>query len=149
MNFPPPVWGSHFWKVIHYVALSYPERPSYTDKQNFKQFFSSIQYVLPCESCKQNMVSNLRQLPLEQNLENNTKLFKWTVDLHNMVRKETNKPVMSYDSARQLYLNIETEGFSNVSNQRFTKEKILVYSIVALILLFLINKFVFSKKRKR
>jgi len=150
MNFPPPVWGPHFWKAIHYVALSYPNQPSNTDKQNYRQFFNSIQNILPCESCKKNMSSNLKLLPLEPYLDNNTKLFRWTVELHNTVNKETQKPVMPYDTARKLYLNT-TEGFTNMPRQGFniTKEKILVYSIIALISLFVINKFFFSKKKRK
>ncbi len=101
MNIPPYVWGSFFWQMIHYVALSYPEEPTIIDKENYKMFFESLQYVLPCESCKDNMVLHMKDLPPV--LKNNEKLFYWTVDLHNMVREMTNKTTITYEEAKTLY----------------------------------------------
>lgn len=41
---------------------------------------------------------------LTQNIiSDSTKLFEWTVDIHNEVNKLLNKPEISYTKARQIY----------------------------------------------
>jgi len=150
MNFSPFVWGPSFWKVIHYVALSYPENPTNTDKENYKLFFSSLKNVLPCDSCKNNMSKHIKLLPLEPYLDNNRKLFRWTVQLHNMVNKETNKKEISYNDTFNIYLNDEIPDKSSKKiGFNINKERILIYIGIALVLLFFINKYFFSKKRRR
>ena len=57
-NIAPHVWGPHGWKFMHAVALAYPENPSAEEKKAAFQFFSSLEYMLPCESCKQNFRGN-------------------------------------------------------------------------------------------
>ena len=50
----PQIWGPHGWKFIHYVSLGYPENPTINDKNFYKNFYYSLQDVLPCEKCRIN-----------------------------------------------------------------------------------------------
>ena len=62
----PSIWGKHGWKFIHFVAQGYPDKPSQEQKLQYKNFFNSIQYVLPCSFCRdhytQNLINNPRVL---------------------------------------------------------------------------------------
>ena len=50
----PKIWGPHGWKFLHYVSLGYPEKPTDKEKIYYKNFYYSLQNVLPCEKCAQN-----------------------------------------------------------------------------------------------
>lgn len=100
-NIAPHVWGPHAWKFMHAVALTYPDAPSAEEKQAAQQFFSSLQYLLPCESCKLNYVKELKMFPLQPALESKQKLNEWLTALHNSVNKRLNKTVMTPEQVLQ------------------------------------------------
>ena len=64
MGLDPRIWGPKGWFFLHSIALNYPKNPTDHDKRNFKQFFESIQYVLPCPQCSQHYSENLQKNPL-------------------------------------------------------------------------------------
>ena len=98
-------WGPSGWSFIHYIALKYPKDPTNEDKEKYFTFFNTLQYVLPCEKCAANYGKNLEELPIRESLSNNADLFKWTVDIHNLVNTELNKPTLTYEEALNIYLN--------------------------------------------
>ena len=96
----PEIWGTYAWNFIHLVTLDYPKDPTDTDKQNYYNFFNSIQYVLPCAKCRRNMTSHLKKYPLTNDvLSNRDALIKWLIDLHNVVNYYTGKPMLTYADA--------------------------------------------------
>ena len=102
MHVPPEVWGPFFWHTIHIVALGYPRDPSYGHKKATKEFFESLQQLIPCPICKQHYISHMAKMPIGPSLDNRKDLFRWTVDLHNEVntmlgkRKYTETEVIEY-----------------------------------------------------
>tara|TARA_B110000285_G_scaffold51050_1_gene57991 strand:- start:1687 stop:2094 length:408 start_codon:yes stop_codon:yes gene_type:complete len=105
----PSIWGPHGWKFLHYVSMGYPNSPSYEDKSNYKNFYHSLQYVLPCEKCAMNYKQNLRKLPIDNNLESRDSLVKWVIDIHNLVNDELGKDKVDYEKALSLYTNEESK----------------------------------------
>lgn len=102
----PKVWGKYIWLSIHIIALGYPDKPSEQDKKNYKDYYTNLWKVLPCEKCSINYVRHLRELPIDENLTDTMSLFKWTVDLHNIVNKETGKRQLSFEEALEIYTKI-------------------------------------------
>ena len=100
-NIAPHVWGPHAWKFMHAVALTYPEQPSKEEKQAAFNFFTSLQYLLPCESCKLNYVKELKMFPIEDALTSKQKLNEWLAALHNSVNERLKKTVMSTEQILQ------------------------------------------------
>ena len=107
-NIAPHVWGPHGWKFMHAVALAYPDNPSTEEKRAASQFFTSLEYLLPCESCKQNFRKELQMFPLQPALESKQKLNEWLTALHNSVNKRLNKTVMSPEQVLE-YVFAETK----------------------------------------
>lgn len=103
----PNIWGKHMWASIHFIALGYPDQPSESEKNNYKSFFENIYKVLPCNTCSNHLKTTLQtQLPLSvKSLSNKDNLFKWTVDLHNIVNTRLNKPTITLDKATLTYMN--------------------------------------------
>jgi hypothetical protein len=84
----PKKWGPKAWFFLHSVALNYPLNPTQEDKNNYKTFYSSLQYVLPCSVCADNFKKHLKILPLtDSELSSRQNLFLWTVKFHNKVNQ--------------------------------------------------------------
>ena len=71
----PEIWGPHAWQFLHSITLSYPDNPTIEDKNNYAQFFNSIQNILPCQNCKDHYTQNLQEFPVEQHLDNKDSLL--------------------------------------------------------------------------
>ena len=103
----PYLWGKFVWTSIHFISLGYPMEPTSQDKVDYKNYFENLYKVLPCYACSQNYQDHLKELPITEAVMRDTKsLFKWTVQLHNIVNASLNKKQMTYEEAYQLYTNI-------------------------------------------
>jgi len=82
----PSKWGPKCWYFLHTVALNYPKNPTEDEKKHYKDFYSSVQDILPCSNCCKNYKKHLEVLPLDDNVMSTRKnLFLWTVEMHNKV----------------------------------------------------------------
>jgi len=129
----PSIWGKHGWKFIHFVAQGYPDKPSQEQKLQYKNFFNSIQYVLPCSFCRDHYTQNLINNPIDDSVLQNKKSFvDWTVKLHNIVNIQTDKEIIPYEKAINLIIDdscelekketIETIKKENIIKENITKE---------------------------
>jgi hypothetical protein len=94
-NIAPHVWGPNAWKFLHAVALTYPEQPSKEEKQAAFNFFSALEYLLPCENCKLNYRKELQMFPLQPALAGKQQLNEWLTALHNSVSVRLKKTPMT------------------------------------------------------
>lgn len=101
----PKHWGKHFWHTMHITALGYPESPTPEQIAAYKVFYTNFGNILPCKKCARNYAKHLQELPIEPALENKKKLFAWTVDLHNIVNRETGKSYWNREYAEAFYLS--------------------------------------------
>lgn len=91
MNIGTDVWGRCLWTSMHLIALGYPENPTESERQAYKRHFLSIGEVLPCIKCKENFAKHINDIPIDMFLYNKDQLFRWTVELHNIVNKANGK----------------------------------------------------------
>ena len=110
-NIKPSVWGPHGWKFMHFVSLGYPETPSQEDKRQYKEFYESLQHILPCGACAQNYKLNLQRTPIDNSLDSRDMLIKWVIDIHNKVNQETKKKTLKHEEALNLYLKQQSPLF--------------------------------------
>ena len=97
-------WGKHMWYSIHFIALAFPENPTNEDKRNYQYFFENLHTVLPCPHCSANYIKHLTQMPIHVDiLENAEGLFRWTVDMHNLVNAELGKRLWTHEEAFKFY----------------------------------------------
>jgi hypothetical protein len=103
-------WGPHTWYAIHYVALGYPSEPCENDKRIYKAFFENLGHVLPCKRCTVHYNDNLVRMPLTDEVMRTTDtLFRWTVDIHNEVNKQTGKRTYTYEEAQHVLMTLGDE----------------------------------------
>ena len=100
------IWGPHLWFSLHTISFNYPLKPSDTDKENCKNFFTTLQHVIPCSVCKKNYMRHLKELPIEKHVENRKALVYWMIDMHNLVNGEIGKKILSYDVVIKKYEHV-------------------------------------------
>ena len=132
-------WGTPGWKFIHIVALSYSDNPTDDDKNNYKNFFTNIQNILPCKICAQHYKDNLNKHKLTNDvLSCSNELFNWTVRMHNEVNILNNKKIIDYDTARKMVTNC------NINNEP-KYYYYIIFILIIIILFLLFNKFNLKK----
>ena len=148
------IWGPHLWFSLHTMSFNYPIKPNNKDKNEYKSFFNSLKYVIPCSVCKKNYIRHLNEHPIQDYLDNRKSLVYWLIDMHNMVNVEIGKKLFSYDIVikkyedvyqKKIILNNETEN-QNIEGENIqsknTKYVHIIYSVFTiLIILLIINIF--------
>ena len=99
------VWGPALWHSLHTISFNYPTNPSKQDKANYKNYFTSLQYILPCIYCRENFKENLKKLPLTNKvLKNRENLSLWLYQIHELVNNNLDKKgSISYEDVRDRY----------------------------------------------
>ena len=98
MNICPTRFGPYFWTVIHMACLSAGKDLSDEKASALNDFVASLPGVLPCRQCGKHLKENLETLPFDREDP-----FRWSVDLHNLVNAQLNKPEIEYDKAFQYW----------------------------------------------
>jgi len=128
-NFEPSIWGSHAWFFLETIVLSYSNDPTDDEKKQMKQFFLSLQHVIPCEMCSYNYKTHLQEFPLnEKALSNRDELFKWIITIHNSVESSKKRtPNQAFNYYNNIYSN-------NKSNK--IKQIMFLLILICIIVLF-------------
>jgi hypothetical protein len=138
----PEIWGKYGWNFIHLVTLGYPDNPIESDKKHYYDFFSSLQYVLPCAKCRHNFSQHFRKYPLTSEiLANRRNLVRWGIDLHNVVNYYNGKPMLTYPEAMN-EINKMLETKNNFENMVYY----LLVVIAILIICFFLYRYLKEKK---
>ena len=132
-------WGRFFWTTIHVAALGYPDIVTDTTREQYKAFFISLGNVLPCGKCRRNYATHMDELPIDFYLFDKHTLFAWTVSLHNIVNRDTNKPEWSVEDAKEFYTKgkyadklIDESKSKNTNDVLLLMNSCLLFVLVAL-----------------
>ena len=144
----PETWGPHGWKFLHYVTLGYPKNPTISDKNNYKNFFLNLQYILPCQICSKNYNKHINQIPLDDDvLSDRKKLIIWGIKIHNLSSKFGNKKVYSIKEGLQEikegFINSNIKSYyceANKNCDKYSKFIPILLFIICLLLYKLFNK---------
>jgi hypothetical protein len=134
----PSNWGNHGWNFLIPVCYSYPDVPSIDDKHNFRVFFESLKYTLPCMSCRNNYQGHLNNLSLIKALESKQTLVKWIFKLKKSVG-HSKKEYTEKD-----YINFIINKYNKPTNNLTNDFKI---GLIPLILICLILLYHFKLKK--
>lgn len=104
INFNPAIWGSHGWFFLGSIILSYPNDPTYEQKQMYKTYFKLTGDMLPCQKCRFNYHMHLSENELtDDDLQNGTNLRKWWLKIQNSARRSMNKKEISLKEFEKYY----------------------------------------------
>ncbi len=127
------VWGPSQWHVLHTMSFNYPVNPTSKDKRNYRNYILSLQNVLPCGKCRDNLRKNFIKLPLmKKHMKSRQTFSKYIYDLHELINDMLGKKSgLSYDQVRNTYENFrsrclatdkEKEKIQNLLNKTVKKE---------------------------
>ena len=88
----PEKWGPYYWGALHLAALGCP------DAQVLRTFIECYKTVLPCISCRAHFTQVLDENPVPDSSDPMA-IFKWSVDVHNLVNIRLEKSTVTYDEA--------------------------------------------------
>tara|TARA_B100000780_G_C21126269_1_gene457092 strand:- start:246 stop:824 length:579 start_codon:yes stop_codon:yes gene_type:complete len=93
----PKIWGPPTWNLIHQLAYNYDE----SLKDNYQLFFDHFKDLIPCINCRISYNNIINRYPI--NLNNKQSFIEWTIQIHNLVNRKTNKPYIDISYANLLY----------------------------------------------
>jgi hypothetical protein len=99
------VWGPSMWHYLHTMSFNYPVNPTAQEKKHYRDFVLSLQHVLPCKYCRQNLKTNFKQLPLTmEDMKSRDTFSRYIYNLHELVNKMLNKKSnLKYCDVRERY----------------------------------------------
>lgn len=99
------VWGPPLWHFLHVMSFNYPVKPTNKDKKYYRDFICSMRHILPCKYCRDNLIKNLKVLPLkESELKNRESFSRWVFKLHELVNTMLGKKSgLKYCDIRERY----------------------------------------------
>lgn len=138
------IWGPTLWFSLHTITMNYPNQPTFLQKKDYKNFFTSLQYVIPCKVCRNNYQRHLIEHPIDNFLNSRKSLVFWLIDIHNMVNSETGKKVLSYDKVIEKYEKIyEKKIFDNYDEKEIlnkmnqSNKNLYILLLILIVLLFI------------
>ncbi|CCV02402.1 Ervl/Alr family protein [Armadillidium vulgare iridescent virus] len=107
-DLPPNKWGPSYWFTYHTFASTYPVNPTPIVMDAARAFIKIIPYTLPCVSCTDHAFAFIQQYinndpDLIKVVGSRITLFKFFFDFHNSVNYRLNKPIISFEDARQIW----------------------------------------------
>ena len=99
------VWGPIFWFFLHTMSFNYPTNPTPENKKYYRNFILSLQYILPCKYCRDNLELNFKKLPITMNDMKNRETFsRYVYNLHELINKMLHKKSnLSYEDVRDRF----------------------------------------------
>lgn len=92
-------WGPAVWKTIHIFCASYNKGK----EKELRKFIETLPHLLPCEACREHLKENLKNLRIDNYLDNNHSLFLWSYLLHDIVNKQLGKQSPDYNTIKSIY----------------------------------------------
>jgi hypothetical protein len=110
--FGPPTWHS-----MVLIAMGYPKNnPTKEQRRIYKQYFTIIGEVLPCNLCRTSYRKFIKQVPLSPIvLSSRKKLVFWIFKIHNLVNKKLGCKQLKRDKFEKKYKYFEQFRATNCS----------------------------------
>jgi hypothetical protein len=99
------IWGPVAWTLLHTISFNYPVNPTLEQKHQYRDFILSLQNVLPCGTCRKNLTTNFKQLPLTiADMESRDTFSRYIYNLHELVNRMLKKKSgLTYCDVRERY----------------------------------------------
>lgn len=117
------VWGPPMWHYLHTMSFNYPVHPTKKEKEHYRNFVLSLQHVLPCGKCRENLKNNFKKLPLKmKHMKSRFQFSKYVYDLHEIINQMLGKKSgLTYEKVRDRYEHFRSR--CSQKKTRKTKEK--------------------------
>ena len=136
MALDPSVWGSHYWFVLHTVALSYPHNPNETIKKKYYDFIHNLPLFLPVSTIGNQFSELLDKYPVTPYLDSQKSFSKWMHFIHNKINVATGQPEIDMDEAMaDYYENYKPKAVKDMEERRHREKYVFMFIIIVIILI--------------
>ena len=99
------IWGPSLWHFLHTISFNYPCKPTKKDKEYYYNFILSLENILPCKYCRENLPNNFKKTRFSKKVFKNRETFsKWMYDLHEEINKMLGKKSdLTYNKVKYTY----------------------------------------------
>ena len=97
-------WGPLLWLELHNRSFNYPENPTVRQSLEEAHFFRTLDQKIPCKVCRGHYRSYLSKHPVQYHVDSRENISNWVVNLHNEINIRTNKDIVSFDEAKEMYM---------------------------------------------
>jgi predicted PurR-regulated permease PerM len=135
----PKIWGPPMWTSLLNIAKGFPQFPNEKQEKQYLVFFTTLGYVLPCETCKSNYQSHIKQLP--PNTSSQEALKHWLHQVYNLTLKDQNRKFVSYEDFISRYGG-QSGGslLSNIIPSKSSLTLLVILIVIALGYYYLVHK---------
>lgn len=102
----PSVFGPGTWIVTHTLALVSDRGERKRDTRFYKLYVYRMIHALPCAQCRRHAAQYLKRTPVPK-WGSGDSMFAWSVDFHNTVNARLGKPIISLETALEMYEDTE------------------------------------------
>lgn len=102
-GFQSKIWGPCAWFFLHTITLNFI--PKKHNESGYINFFKSLEYVLPCGTCRTNYAEIIRSGELKLTskiLTSRDTLVHWLFTVHNLINTRTGKKLTYSDDLKGL-----------------------------------------------
>jgi hypothetical protein len=119
------IWGPSTWHFLHTISFNYPIKPTSLQKKQYVNYIKSLQTILPCVYCRNNMTKNLKACNFNMSVMKNRNTFsRFIYKLHEQVNKMLGKKSnLSYVQVRDRYENFRAHCITNKKLKISKKEQ--------------------------
>lgn len=117
------VWGPSLWHFLHTLSFNYPVNPTPLQRKQYRDFIYSLQYILPCIHCRENLSKNLKSICFNNKcLKNRDSFSRAIYDLHNQINIMLGKKkYKTYEEVRDCYENFRSRCKLPIKHKTFKK----------------------------
>jgi len=87
----PSEWGPNFWYTMRCIAFNYPDNPTREEKTHAKQYYTMLQYLLPCKNCRKSYAQDLKKYSIDSSLKSRNLLMNWVEKIHYSTKQRINQ----------------------------------------------------------
>lgn len=114
------VWGPALWHFLHTMSFNYPVNPTNKHRKKYKEFIISLQSILPCLYCRENLKKNLIDLNFsDKDMKNRETFSKFIYNLHEHINKMLGKKSgLTYCDVRERYEHFRSRCMLDIDNDK-------------------------------
>jgi hypothetical protein len=154
VNLDSNIWGAHGWFFCESICLGYPDNPTNEVKQQYKNFFYSFPYIIPCYKCRLHFSEHIKKYPLNNKiLSSKYNLIIWMLSAHNNVKRMNNKKQITLKKFYKYYNKMYNMDVTNntckescmtdnahfMNNYNYVNLTILIIGIIIAVSLYIIR----------
>jgi hypothetical protein len=139
----PKIWGSHYWFVLHTIAITYPLRPNDVTKKKYYDFIQSLPLFLPVSEIGDSFSKFIDKYPVTPYLDSRESFVRWMHFIHNKINIAIGLSEMEMDRSLEVYYGHYQPRIEKDDKERLKREKIGFAAVI--IILFLIAILLYNK----